>query len=101
VARGTVKWFDAIKGYGFIKPDGGGKDVFVHISAVEKAGQTSLAEGVKISYEPLTTRSGRTAAAAAFAYFEATNLLARPTLDERDLAHLTFRLPAASPVLAR
>jgi CspA family cold shock protein len=72
VARGTVKWFNSIKGYGFIKPDGGGKDVFVHISAVEKAGRTGLAEGAKINYELLTTRSGRTAAAAAFAYFEAT-----------------------------
>ena len=72
VARGTVKWFNSVKGYGFIKPDGGGKDVFVHISAVEKAGRTGLAEGAKINYELLTTRSGRTAAAAAFAYFEAT-----------------------------
>ena len=60
MARGTVKWFNSIKGYGFIKPDGGGKDVFVHISAVEKAGHTGLAEGAKINYELLTTRSGRT-----------------------------------------
>jgi CspA family cold shock protein len=50
VATGTVKWFNATKGYGFIQPDGGGKDVFVHISAVEKAGFTGLAEGAKISY---------------------------------------------------
>jgi len=67
VAVGTVKWFDPAKGYGFIKPDGGGKDVFVHISAFEKAGCARLAEGAKISYELLTTRSGKTAAAAAFA----------------------------------
>jgi cold shock protein len=45
MARGTVKWFNSQKGYGFIQPQGGGKDVFVHISAVEKAGLTSLNEG--------------------------------------------------------
>jgi cold shock protein len=59
---GTVKWFNATKGYGFIKPDSGGPDVFVHISAVEKAGYTGLAEGAKISYELVTTRAGKTAA---------------------------------------
>ena len=67
MAMGTVKWFNPVKGYGFIKPDGSGRDVFVHISAVEKAGHTSLSEGAKISYELLTTRSGKTVAAAAFA----------------------------------
>jgi CspA family cold shock protein len=46
-----VKWFNATKGYGFIKPEGGGTDVFVHISAVEKAGYTNLVEGAKVSYE--------------------------------------------------
>ena len=51
MAIGTVKWFNATKGYGFIQLDNGGKDVFVHISAVEKAGFTGLAEGTKISYE--------------------------------------------------
>ena len=71
MATGTVKWFNSQKGYGFIQPDDGGKDVFVHISAVEKGTHTSLAEGAKISYELLTTRSGKTAAAARFAYFEA------------------------------
>ena len=55
------------KGLGFIKPDCGGRDVFVHISAVEKAGHTSLSEGAKISYELFATRSGKTVAAAAFA----------------------------------
>jgi cold shock protein len=59
---GTVKWFNATKGYGFIKPDGGGPDVFVHISAVEKAGYTGLADGAKVSYEVVTTRTGKTAA---------------------------------------
>jgi CspA family cold shock protein len=62
VAMGTVKWFNGTKGYGFIKPDGGGPDVFVHISAVEKAGYTGLADGAKISYELVTTRAGKTAA---------------------------------------
>jgi cold shock protein len=51
MATGTVKWFNSAKGYGFIQPDDGSKDVFVHISAVERAGHTSLAEGAKVSYE--------------------------------------------------
>ena len=62
VAMGTVKWFNPIKGYGFIKPDNGGQDVFVHVSAVERAGYSGLAEGAKISYELVTTRLGKTAA---------------------------------------
>ena len=68
MAMGTVKWFNAAKGYGFIQPDGGGQEVFVHISAVERAGFTGLSEGIKIWYELLTTRGGETAAAAAFAF---------------------------------
>ena len=56
MATGTVKWFNATKGYGFIQPDGGGKDVFVHISAVERAGLSSLNEGAKISYEVQSNR---------------------------------------------
>lgn len=48
---GTVKWFNGTKGYGFIQPDGGGPDVFVHISAVERAGMSNLSEGQKVSYE--------------------------------------------------
>ena len=51
MATGTVKWFNEQKGYGFITPDAGGKDVFVHISAVERSGMRSLAEGQKVSYE--------------------------------------------------
>ncbi|MBN8522076.1 MAG: cold-shock protein [Alphaproteobacteria bacterium] len=51
MATGTVKWFNNQKGYGFIQPDDGGADIFVHISAVEKSGMQSLREGQKISYE--------------------------------------------------
>jgi cold shock protein len=51
MATGTVKWFNATKGFGFIQPDDGGNDVFVHISAVERAGLSNLAEGQKVSYE--------------------------------------------------
>jgi CspA family cold shock protein len=58
---GKVKWFNATKGYGFIAPDNGGKDIFVHISAVEKAGYTSLAEGVKVSYDEVENK-GKTSA---------------------------------------
>ena len=56
VAVGTVKWFNATKGYGFIQPETGGKDVFVHISAVERAGLSSLNEGAKVSYEVTANR---------------------------------------------
>jgi cold shock protein len=62
VAMGTVKWFNSTKGYGFIAPEGGGPDVFVHISAVEKAGYTNLAEGARISYELASGRSGKMSA---------------------------------------
>ena len=56
MSTGTVKWFNDQKGYGFIQPDGGGKDVFVHISAVQRSGLNGLAEGQKISYELETDR---------------------------------------------
>jgi cold shock protein len=56
VASGIVKWFNATKGYGFIQPDGGGKDVFVHISAVEKAGLNALSEGDKLTFDIVSNR---------------------------------------------
>jgi cold shock protein len=56
VAMATVKWFNPTKGYGFIQPDNGGRDVFVHISAIEKAGFTSLAEGAKVSFDVVNNR---------------------------------------------
>lgn len=63
MATGTVKWFNTEKGYGFIQPDQGGKDVFVHISAVERAGMRTLNEGQKVSYELETDRrSGKQSA---------------------------------------
>jgi CspA family cold shock protein len=62
MAIGTVKWFNAQKGYGFIQPDAGGKDVFVHISAVERAGMDGLTEGQKLSYEIESGRDGKSSA---------------------------------------
>ncbi len=62
MATGTVKWFNSTKGFGFIQPDEGGKDVFVHISAVERAGLTGLADGQKVSYDLEAGRDGRSAA---------------------------------------
>ncbi len=62
MATGTVKWFNAQKGFGFIQPEGGGKDVFVHISAVQAAGLRDLAEGQKVTYDVVSER-GKEAAA--------------------------------------
>lgn len=63
MATGTVKWFNSQKGYGFIQPDNGGSDVFVHISAVERAGMSDLRDGQKVSYEIETDRrSGKQSA---------------------------------------
>ena len=63
MSSGTVKWFNPQKGFGFIEPDDGGKDVFVHISAVERAGMSSLLEGQKLSYEVVADRrSGKSSA---------------------------------------
>lgn len=57
--NGTVKWFNTTKGYGFIEPEGGGKDVFVHISAVERSGLTGLADNQKVSFDLEEGRDGR------------------------------------------
>ncbi|MEE2957303.1 MAG: cold-shock protein [Pseudomonadota bacterium] len=62
MATGTVKWFNPVKGYGFIEPEDGGKDAFVHISAVERAGIGSLNEGQKVSYELQEGQNGKTSA---------------------------------------
>jgi CspA family cold shock protein len=62
MATGTVKWFNPAKGFGFIQPDDGAKDVFVHISAVERAGLSSLNEGQKLGYAIESGREGKTSA---------------------------------------
>ena len=62
MANGTVKWFNTTKGFGFIAPDDGGKDVFVHISAVEQAGLTGLRDDQKVQYEMVEGRDGRASA---------------------------------------
>ncbi|WP_136634531.1 cold-shock protein [Pseudooceanicola onchidii] len=62
MANGTVKWFNTTKGYGFIEPEGGSKDVFVHISAVEKSGLTGLKDGAKVTYDLASGRDGRESA---------------------------------------
>lgn len=63
MATGTVKWFDPVKGYGFIEPEGGGKDVFVHVSAVKRAGMDDLTEGQRVSFEmEKDPKTGKTSA---------------------------------------
>lgn len=62
MATGTVKWFNATKGFGFIQPDDGGKDVFLHISAVERSGMAHPAEGEKLNYDLESDRQGRVSA---------------------------------------
>jgi CspA family cold shock protein len=63
MANGTVKWFNATKGFGFIQPDGGSKDVFVHASALERAGISGLADGQKVTFDLERGRDGRESAA--------------------------------------
>ena len=62
MANGTVKWFNKSKGFGFIQPDDGSKDVFVHISAVERAGLATLTDGQKVQYELVKGKDGKTSA---------------------------------------
>ncbi len=62
MTKGTVKWFNAAKGFGFIEPDDGSKDAFVHISAVERAGLSSLAEGQRVQYELESGKNGKSSA---------------------------------------
>ncbi len=62
MATGTIKWFDPAKGYGFIQPEDGSRDVFVHISAVERAGLGTLNEGQKVSFEVMSGRDGKSSA---------------------------------------
>ena len=62
MAKGTVKWFNPAKGFGFIEPEDGSKDAFVHISAVERAGLTTLKEGQKVEYELLPSQEGKASA---------------------------------------
>ena len=62
MATGTVKWFNATKGYGFIQPESGGKDIFLHVSALERAGINGIADGQKVQYDLETGRDGRASA---------------------------------------
>ncbi|HXC39558.1 MAG TPA: cold-shock protein [Burkholderiales bacterium] len=62
MTTGTVKWFNSVKGFGFIQPEGSSKDVFVHISAVERAGMNTLAEGQRVSFDVVTERGKQAAA---------------------------------------
>ena len=62
MATGTVKWFNATKGFGFIEPENGGNDAFVHISAGERAGMSTLREGQKVEYELVPGRNGKSSA---------------------------------------
>ncbi|ETW13166.1 cold-shock DNA-binding protein family protein [Roseivivax marinus] len=62
MANGTVKWFNSTKGYGFIEPESGGKDIFVHISAVERSGLTGLADNQKVTFDVESGRDGRESA---------------------------------------
>lgn len=62
MTTGTVKWYDAVKGYGFIQPEDGSQDAFVHVSAVERAGMGTLREGQKVQYDLVPGRNGKSAA---------------------------------------
>ena len=90
MATGTVKWFNSVKGYGFIQPSDGSKDAFVHISAVEQAGLTNLREGQKVEYELTPGRDGRASA---------ENLVVLASVP-RDLPHQTPAAGAAGVLIS-
>ena len=93
MATGTVKFFNTQRGFGFITPTDGSRDVFVHISAVERAGMSTLHEGQRVSYEVVTERGKRKASNLQNAYFHAVNKVARQ-LNERPRKTLGFATPA-------
>jgi cold shock protein len=84
---GTVKWFNATKGYGFIRPQGGGKDVFVHISAVERAGLSSLNEGQAVEYEEVSNKGKTVYEAASFRGRSSRRGLASPSREQKRPRH--------------
>src|ERR1700692_3475128 len=97
MATGTVKWFNPTKGYGFIQPQGGGKDVFVHISAVERAGLSTLNEGQTVQYE-VTSNRGKESAEKLKVGVPRSIAAAAPRRSSRGFASKRRRLKCRSPM---